>query len=244
VAASPTPFIELADGVEYAHFSSEGMHVVRVDAAKAKLRAVTASGLDRKPRTAGAWCDGEKLVAAINLGMYLEDHLSNVGFAKTGAHLNQKRWHPQYQSVLAFGPKKKGAPAAVMLDLDTPGARERAADYDNVIQNLRLIRAPGRSVWGPQPRRWSEAAVAIDREGRVLFVFSRAPHGMVDFNRILLSLPLGVMAAMHVEGGPEASLSLRGKVNLNLNGSFESGFMENESVQAQWPIPNVLGVSR
>jgi hypothetical protein len=131
-----------------------------------------------------------------------------------------------------------------MLDLDTPGARERADDYDNVIQNLRLIKAPGQNVWAAQPRRWSEAAVAMDQKGRVLFVFSRTPHAMVDFNRILLSLPLGVVQAMHVEGGPEASLSLRGKVKLDLNGSFETGFMENESVQAQWPIPNVIGVAQ
>src|SRR5262249_11152932 len=133
----------------------------RIDPARARLRAVMASALDGKPRTAGAFCDEQHLVAAINLGMYLPDHLSNVGHAHAGAHVNQKRWNPKYQSVLAFGPKKKGIPAAVLVDLDSPTAQLN--DYETAIQNLRLIAAPGKSVWTQQPRKWSEAAVAIDK---------------------------------------------------------------------------------
>ena len=170
-----------------------------------------ASAHDRKPRTAGSWCDAEHLVAAINLGMYGEDHLTNVGYARSGAHVNQAHVSTQYQSALVLGPKKPGLPRAALLDLDAPHAREKLADYDTVVQNLRLIRAPGKSVWGAQPRRWSEAAVAADKEGHILFVFLRAARSMADFNTLLLSLPLGVVAAMHVEGGPEASLSLRGR---------------------------------
>ncbi len=233
----------LAPGVEYTRFEAEDVHVVRVDPATAKLRAVTASSADKRPRTAAEWCEEQHLLAAINLGMYLDDHLSNVGYARVGAHVNQKRWNGKYQSVLAFGPKKPGIAAAIMLDLDAPGARDRLEDYDNVIQNLRLIRAPGRGAWAQQPRRWSESAVALDKQGHILFVFSRKARSMFDFNQLLLSLPLDVTAAMHVEGGPEASLSVRAKkLKLDLNGSFETGFVENESITAQWEIPNVLGV--
>jgi hypothetical protein len=231
----------LAAGVEYGHFAKEGVEVVRVDPARARLRSLHASAIDKKQRTAAEWCDQEHLAAAINLGMYLDDHLSNVGHAHAGAHVNQKRWNSKYHSVLAFGPKKKGIPAAVMVDLDSPTVQ--LEDYENVIQNLRLVRAPGRGVWAQQSRRWSEAAVAVDKKGNVLFLFSRQPHSMFDFNQLILSMPLDVSAAMHVEGGPEASLSVRGPVKLDLNGSFETGFVENDEVNQQWEIPNVLGVS-
>jgi hypothetical protein len=236
-------------GVEYAELAPASnardlFQVVRVDPTRARLRAVMASQLDTRARTAGSWCDEQKLVAAINLGMFLDDHLSNVGFARSGGHVNQGRWSSKYQSALAFGPRRAGLPAAVLIDLDEPGARARLDEYDTVIQNLRLVRAPGKNVWTEQPRRWSEAAVAIDRAGRVLFVFARAPHSMFEFNRLLLALPLDVTAAMHVEGGPEASLSLRGAIHLDLNGSYETGFVENDDVRGQWEIPNVLGVSR
>jgi hypothetical protein len=234
----------LAPGVDYAqlHDGADVLDVVRVDATRAKLRAVMASARDRQPRTAGAWCEREHLIAAINLGMYRDDHITNVGYARSGTHVNQPRL-TDYQSVLVIGPRKPGLPAATILDLDAPHALEQLGDYDTAVQNLRLIRAPGKSVWAAQPRRWSEAAVAVDGGGHVLFVFMRAPRAMADFNRILLGLPLGVVAAMHVEGGPEASLSLRGALRLDRNGSYESGFNESDGEAQQWAIPNVLGVA-
>jgi len=60
---------------------------------------------------------------------------------------------------------------------------------------------------------------------------------------LLLNLPLGIESAMHLEGGPEASLSIHfAGLVLDLCGSYETGFMENESNVVQWPLPNVLGV--
>jgi hypothetical protein len=48
---------------------------------------------------------------------------------------------------------------------------------------------------------------------------------------------------MHVEGGPEASLSVHsGGVELDLCGSFETGFVSDDANPLQWPIPNVIGV--
>jgi hypothetical protein len=123
-------------------------------------------------------------------------------------------------------------------------------DYDTVVQNLRLIkhthtRGKPRGVWSPQPRRWSEAAVALDRRGRLLFLFARAPLSMHQLNGLLLRLPLGIVRAMHMEGGPEASLSIHaGGVDLDLCGSFETGFVPDDTNSEQWPIPNVLGVLR
>ena len=248
-AGDPTPAWQpLGRGVEYAalrpapRFGSGAVQVVRIDPKLARLRAVMSSALDHKPRTAGAFCDNQHLLAAINLGMFLDDHVSNVGYARAGSHLNHGRWVQKYKSVLVFGPKRTGLKAAAILDLDAPGTQARLDDYETVVQNLRLIRAPGQSTWGPQPKRWSEAAVAMDSSGRILFLFARAPHSMSEFNQMVLALPLGIVAAMHVEGGPEASLSLRGPLRLDFNGSFETGFIDNDSIVEQWPIPNVLSV--
>lgn len=260
--AAATEWSVLGPGVEHAELVSTGaaspvapatgrFHVVRIDPHRARLRAVMASQgaspAERQPRTAAAWCQRERLVAAINLGMFLDDNVRNVGHAEGAGHVNQPRWVGKYKSVLAFAPRRPGLPAAVMVDLDTPGARDKLADYGTVIQNLRLIKGPGQNVWSEPadrpPRRWSEAAVALDRAGRVLFLFSRAPYSMAEFNRRVLALPLDITHAMHVEGGPEASLSLCTKQHrLDLNGSYETGFVEDERVTEQWPIPNVLGV--
>jgi hypothetical protein len=114
------------------------------------------------------------------------------------------------------------------------------------VQNLRLIKAldgKGQNVWQDQTRRWSEAAVAVDDRARVLFLFSRTPYSMAEFNRQLLKLPLGIQRAMHVEGGPEASLSIHAAgVDEDHFGSYETGFVDDDRNDHAWPIPNVLGV--
>lgn len=241
----------LQPGVEYAAVGErqgagdQRLHLVRIDLARAKLVAVMASAGDGRPRAAGEWCRLRKLAVAINLGMYRDDKRTNVGLARTGEHVNNGKWNPKYNSVLAFDPKRPGLAPAWMADLDGPGARERLEGYASLVQNLRLVRAPGRSVWSEQPRQWSEAAVAADRDGRIIFAFSRQPRTMRAFNELLLSLRLGITAAMHVEGGPEASLSIHaGGVDLDLNGSYETGFNENDGERQQWPIPNLLAVPR
>lgn len=242
----------LQPGVEYAvaadsgkppHPGDASLHIVRIDPAVATLRAEMASARDGRNRTAQAWCRETGLSVAINMGMYLTDYRSNVGYARIPGHVNNARWNT-YRSALAFGPSKKAAAPALWVDLDDSASRARVAGYGTVIQNLRLIRSPGRGVWGMQDKRWSEAAVAMDARSRVLFIFTRRPHVMKEFNDRLLALPLGIVAAMHVEGGPQASLSIHaGGVDLDLDGGLATGFRDTGDGARQRPIPNVLGVA-
>jgi hypothetical protein len=245
-ALAPAPtWKALAPGVEYATAGEGPLHLVRIDPRRAQLEAVMASAGDGKPRAAAEWCRLRRLAVAINLGMYRTDKRTNVGHAHAPGHVNNGAWNDKYNSVLAFGPTRPGLAPAVFVDLDAPGARQTLAGYGTVVQNLRLIKAPGTSVWAAQERRWSEAAVAFDRGGHVIFAFCRRAYTMRDFNERLLALPLGITAAMHVEGGPEASLSIHaGGVDLDLLGSYESGFNENDAERTQWEIPNVLGVRK
>lgn len=249
VAVAAAPLAPIAEGVEYGTYepnAGDVFHVVRIDPKRAQLVAKTSSADGGGSRSMRTWCEEKGLLAGINLGMYMDDHRRNVGYAAAHGHANQPRWHPQYQSVLVWDPKRPGLPAAAILDRDSEGATARIAEYRNAVQNLRLIKRPGQNVWTEQPRKWSESAIASDGEGRILFVFAKHGHAMTEFNRLLLGLPLGVVAAMHVEGGPEASLCVRGgpAAKIDLWGSFETGFFPRDDNARQWEIPNVLGVVR
>jgi len=215
------------------------LHVVKVDPSKARLRAFAVSQLGGAARTARQWRDEFRLVAVINAGMYDADYSRHTGYFRLGDHVNSSRWVKSYQSILLLDPRKAGLPRAAIHD-----AGDHAPDdYETVVQNLRLIRAPGASVWAENGRRWSEAAVAMDGSGAILFLFSRSPYSMHELNRNLLALPLDIVRAMHVEGGPEASLSVQGgEIDLSLSGSYETRSNENDGNQHQWPLPNVLGV--
>jgi hypothetical protein len=195
--------------------------------------------------TAREWCEAHQLTAAINAGMFKTDGKTHVGFMRFGEHLNNGRVN-SYQSVAAFDARDPGSLAPFRIfDLDRPGVTLASIlkDYRSAVQNLRLIKRPGANQWSQQDRMWSEAALGEDSSGRVLFLFSREPFSMHDLNEQLLSAGIGLVAAQHLEGGPEAQLYLRiGEMQLESFGSYETSFQENNSNAKPWPIPNVLGV--
>jgi hypothetical protein len=223
---------------------STSLYAVRVDPDRALLQPALASEMGSGPRTAAEWCRKAAFSVAINLGMFQPDHSSNVGYLRHARHLNNARFNA-YQAVLALNPTEKGLPRTLWLDLDQVKPAKDLDRYDVVVQNLRLIAANRKNVWAQSDRRWSEAALALDSRGRLLFLFSRAPYSMREFNNLILNLPLDITRAMHLEGGPEASLSIHVPgLNLDLCGSYETGFRLDDTNLQQWPIPNVLGVMR
>ena len=248
-AADTTTWRTLQPGVEYRAFATGNgpdslLHVVRVDPSAAKVLLAPATAYDKRARTAKEWCSQANLAVCVNAGMFSSDGLSNVGYLRAGKHANNPKWNV-YRSALCIYPNSPSMRLVQWLDLDPPHPPSIATKYTLVVQNLRLIKAPRKNVWGPSHKKWSEAAIGIDSEGRLLFLFSRCPYTMSGFNQLLLSLPLEIQQAMHVEGGPEASLSIHtGGMDLDLCGSYETGFMENDSNLRQWDIPNALGVAR
>jgi len=249
VALAAATWISLAPGLELAELETIAgdstpaiMRILRVDPARWTLHLGAAA---REPGgrslTARAWCEREGYVAAINAGMFATDYRTHVGWLVDGDYTNNAHV-ADYQSVAAWGARDPVDPPFRIFDLDgTIEHAEIAARYETVVQNLRLIRRPGENRWSRQDRRWSEAALAEDAEGRALFVFCRQPLAMADFNAALLALDIGVVAAQHLEGGPEAQLFI-GVGGDEHVGSFETGFNEDDDNANAWPIPNVIGI--
>ena len=251
-AAQNVSWRVIQPGVEFASISSgnkasgesAGLYIVRVTPARAKLTVALASETKTGPRTAAEWCRTSGLAVAINAGMFQSDQLSNVGYLRHGKHYNNRRWNG-YRTVLALNPLDSSLPRVLWIDREQSNPSQEVVRYDIVVQNLRLIARSRKSAWSQSEKRWSEAALATDSQGRLLFLFSRAPYSMHDFNDVLMKLPLDIAGAMHLEGGPEASLSIHVEgLDLDLAGSYETGFWPDDSNQRQWPIPNVLGVLR
>jgi len=66
---------------------------------------------------------------------------------------------------------------------------------------------------------------------------------MHDLNHELLTSNIGIVAAQHLEGGPEAQLYLHvDEVEIEMFGSYENSFREDNGNATPWPVPNVLGV--
>jgi len=222
--------------------------VLRIDPKTWDLELVGQSRTgDSAGKTAREWARAHDLAVAINAGMFLPDYKTHVGYMESHGHVNSSRING-YQSVAAFDPRNPGKrPPFRIFDLDEPGITVPAIreDYASLVQNLRLIKRPGMNRWSKLEKRWSEVALGEDREGRILFVFSRSPFSMHTFNGELLSAGIGLVALQHLEGGPEAQLYMKmGDTELELFGSSETSLMGGDGNAAAWPIPNVLGIKR
>ena len=222
--------------------------VLRIDPALWALECLDVGRTGRSDGlTARQWCEAHDLTAAINFGMYAVDGRTHVGYLESRGHVNNSRVN-NYRSAAAFDPRTDGGrPAFRIFDLDDPHVTVAGIleNYASVVQNLRLIKRPGENRWQDRPERWSEAALAEDAQGRILFVFCRTPYTMREFNDALLSLGIDVVAAQHLEGGPTAQLCLLADGReLELVGSFETGVLDGVENRTAWPLPGVLGIRR
>jgi hypothetical protein len=226
--------------------SNSPIAILRIDPALWDLEVLGTSRTgESSGHTARDWCQRHNLTAAINAGMFETDQKTHLGYLRYREHVNNSHQN-NYQSVAAFDPRDSaGASRFRIFDLDAPGVTFQGIlkDYASLVQNLRLVKRTGQNQWGQQERRWSEAALGEDRDGRILFIFSRVALSMHDLNQELLASDIGLVAAQHLEGGPEAQLYLQaGQTKLEMFGSYETSFREDDNNAAAWPVPNILGV--
>lgn len=220
--------------------------IVKIDPQRYELMVIGKSwgGVDEN-LTAREWGEKFKMDAVINAGMFDIDYHTHIGYLKSRGHTNAK-FSNKYQSLMAFDPKDATKdPPFRLYDLDEKGASIKGieADYHSVIQNLRLIKRPGENRWEPSLKAWSEAALAEDAQGNILFIFTRSRYTMHAFNAELLALDLGIVAAQHLEGGPEAQLYVNaGKKVIEKYGRSKTDLSDPKEDGLPWPIPNVIGV--
>jgi hypothetical protein len=217
--------------------------ILRIDPAYWQLQLHSASESDGAvTMSAREWCGMFGMTAAINAGMFNTDRRAHTGYMKCGTHTNNASVNP-YKSLAAFNPLRTDTPLFHIFDLDDTKIAAVQKDYACVIQNLRLIDRSRANRWAEQEKRWSEAALGEDKQGRILFIYSRSPYTMFDFNRILLALPVDLVCAQHLEGGQEAQFYVNsGGHEMELTGDGETLFSESGQSSQAWPVPNVLGI--
>lgn len=253
VSSPPTPWQNLGPGLALARlktanaseYGDSRITILRVDPTLWELTVVGLSQTGEAQRlTAKEWSQRYDLAAAINAGMFAADYRTHTGYLRSRGHVNNAAVNG-YQSVAAFDSKRPEQPPFRIFDLDAPGVTMHTIleNYSSAVQNLRLVKRPGEIRWARQDRKWSEAVLGEDEVGRVLLIFTRSPYRMDDLCRELLSFDIGLVAAQHLEGGPEAQLYVRvGGTEHEWFGSFETSFSENDENDQAWPIPNVIGI--
>lgn len=222
--------------------SDSKITILRIDPHIYSFKLLCADELKHSNITVKEWCQRYNLSGAINAGMFQMDYKSNVGFMKNYKYINNATINSKYFSVAAFNPIDTTSKIFHIFDIDKSNIKDIINNYNTVIQNLRLIKRPALNRWSQQQQKWSEAALGQDKNGNVLFIFSHSPYSMHDLNNILINLPIEIVCAQHLEGGPEASLYFsHNNLRIQRVGSYETDFNENNDNKKYWPIPNVIG---
>lgn len=217
------------------------LDVVRIDLARHRVKLIMASR-DGAPRPVPRWADEVGAIAAVNAGMFGDDH-RGLGHLRDGAHVDRDRDNPRYGGWLLFDPIAPGDPPVQVIGRDCPGVDAAAvrARYRGQIQSYRLLGCAGEALAWADDKRYSAAGFGVDRAGRLVLLHTRAPYRMADLATALAAPDLDLAGALYAEGGPEATLVAgRGAGRWLRVGSYESGYWEDDSNHAAWDVPNVL----
>jgi hypothetical protein len=215
--------------------------VVRADADRYRLTMLTKAHDGGSSQPGPAWRERFRLVAVTNAGMF---HASGkpVGLViDDGTALSKD--HPQFGGYLAFDPTTSGDAPIVIAGRDCPGFElaDLRRRYRSILQTNRLLGCTGEALPWKDPKQYSAAVVALDRDGNPVFIHARAAVTMSELARAVAALDLA--GAMFLEGGPEATLVVRGSEGeLSRVGSYETGFVENDENRSYYWLPNVLAL--
>ncbi len=253
ICGSVNSWEKIDEGLHYGQFLNSdkklpkraSITIIRInpDKYEFKLLSTTEFNEGEGGITVPQWVKKYNLLGAVNAGMYLTDYLKNVGYMQNFKHKNNGRSNPKYHSFALFNPKSPSSAPFKIVDSDVVDIKEEMKSYNTVIQNLRLIKSPGENRWSQQSKKWSEIALGFDKKGNMLWIFSNYPYSMYDFNNHLLSLDIELVAAHHLEGGPEASLYIsHNDTKIMGAGGFDVSVNKSEDKGGYWPIPNIIGI--
>ena len=220
------------------------IRVLRIDPNHFRLRLLNASAVkEGRPLTARQWCRQNGLVAAINASMYQTDHKTSVSLMRTKSHINNSHLSKD-KTILAFDRQSPEVPLVKIIDRECEDFKAWKKKYGTLVQSIRMISCKGKNVWRQQPQKWSTAAIAMDRQDKILFIHVSSPFSTHDLINTLQQLALNISRAMYCEGGPQSQLYIRhGKKEYNFFGGFDINLNENINNPAFWPIPNVIGIT-
>ncbi len=214
--------------------------IVRADAARYHLVLLTKAH-DGTSQPATGWRERYRLTAVTNAGMFHANGNPVGMLVDDGTQVAKD--NSKFGGYIAFDPRSPNdAPLAITgrdcASFDLAALQRR---YKSILQANRLLGCSGEALPWKDPKQYSASAIGIDRHGNPVFIHARAAVTMTELARAVAALDLS--GALFLEGGPEASLVVRGSEGeLTRVGSYESGFVENDENKTFWWLPNVLAL--
>ena len=221
------------------------IYILKIDPQFFDINLYCASQFDKQSHTMRGWAQQFDLIAVTNAGMFATDLITSVGYLKSGGHLNNSKINSSHKCIFACQPLDSTVTPVKIIDLTCDDFQSYENRYYSFLQSIRMISCRGKNVWEPQEDSWSIAALGMDSDGQLFFLYSGFPRSVHEFIEILLDLPLGISSTMYLEGGIQAGIYLSaGGITIDLPGENRSEILLNNDSQMGRPLPNVIGVRR
>lgn len=238
---------QLEEGLLFGEFTDETgsgtVSAVRIDPRHFDLVLCSAGEDGSQPLTLAEWGERRDLSAAVNASMYLKDGITSTGYMREGDYVNNGRIVGRLGAFLVSGPDSPDLPPATIVDKDMPDWEELLPRYRTVVQNYRIVNAERRILWAPGGPLYSISAIALDGEGRILFLHSRERVEAYTFAQRILHMPLDIRTVMYVEGGGQAGLLVRSRSLVKeIQGQSVMNALITGRLSAR--LPNVVGARR
>lgn len=206
---------------------------VRIDPRYWRFELGCAQKDKTKPKSVHAWLEEKQFTALINASMFKEDGITSTGYMREGKSVNNPRISSRFGAFFVANPDRESLAQATLLERDIPNLADTLSHYSLVVQNYRLLSENKTVLWPKTGKKHAIAAVAQDKDGHILFLYTNAHMLPADFAKTLLGIPLNIGTTMYVEGGSEAALL----------------FKEGETVHARYSyfepvLPNILGIRK
>jgi uncharacterized protein YigE (DUF2233 family) len=170
------------------------------------------------------WSLRGDLRAGINASMYLPDNRTSTGYMRRRDSVNNSSIGGRLGAFFVAGPRKPGLAEAAIVERDEPGWRDTLNAYDIVVQNYRLVNKGGVILWPDGGPEHSAAAVAVDGQGKVLFILSQEALTPMRFASYIKAFPIDVRSVMYVEGGAQAGCFVRTDDSRAKGGTSDAAF--------------------
>lgn len=235
-------------GPHISKFSDSKVSILKIDPDFFTFELVASSESDSTLRTIRDWCELKNLTGGINAGMYsLKDHLSGVGLMQNFEHINNPVVKENFNALVVFNPKNPSLPSLQILDMVNQDWKSIVHDYQSCFQSIRMIDNKGKAVyWEKKPElKCSMTLLAMDKSGKILFLFARSPYSANEFIDFMLNPGLQIQTAMYLEGGPEATIYVKTtKTEIEKFGSYVSFSKPDDNNIQVRKMPNVLGIRK
>lgn len=244
---------QLADGVDYMEMdapeksliNNSRLCLLKLDPEVLDFQLFNATRQKKRRMTVAQWADSFDLNIVMNAGMYdMANGLIHRGYMKSGKHVNNPKFTPDYNSMIAFNPKDSSDAKFEIFDLTCDNWKSVKTRYKCYAQGMRMIDCNGEAMeWGKKKQSCSMLVAAKDEYGKIWFIFSRSPYSHNQMIEFMKGFKEDLRNAIYLEGGPETSLYIDFRDHcIERIGSYVSDTYPTDANPDFWELPNVIGI--